>query len=326
MAQALVTNNAYSTLAAGISAIATSITVAVGHGSRFPTVSGGNYFYATLIDAANVLEIVKVVGRAGDVLTVTRGQDGTTAAAYLLGDRIELRPTAALFDDKMPKGGGIFTGPIEVPAGAATTQAPQVQEVVKRAGDSMTGSLTLPEIKGVAGVIELPTAHRVEGADAGSFRAPGVVQQVTVTQSGALVTGTAIMPSDDTIPQLTEGVELFSHSHTPLAAGNKLRIEVTAQLSIENSDVAVCMALFKDAGANALAAAYGQSTGDGNAQFKGTVTLVHYMAAADTTPITFSVRAGPGSAATIHMNAVHAGTRAFGGVCASSITVTEIGA
>lgn len=95
----LVKNNAYSTLASGISDVATTITLATGTGSRFPTVGGSDYFYATLIDTSNNLEIVKVTARSTDTLTVLRGQDGTTARAYTTGDRIELRITAALIED-----------------------------------------------------------------------------------------------------------------------------------------------------------------------------------------------------------------------------------
>ena len=53
-------NNAHSTLASSISTSATSITVASGQGARFPSLSSGEYFYATLIDTSNNLEIVKV--------------------------------------------------------------------------------------------------------------------------------------------------------------------------------------------------------------------------------------------------------------------------
>jgi|9_EtaG_2_1085328.scaffolds.fasta_scaffold02935_3 ribosomal protein L18 len=87
-------NNGHSTLAASLSSSATSITVASGHGARFPSLSSGEYFYATLIDASNNLEIVKVTARSSDVLTATRAQEGTTARAYAIGDRIELRVTA----------------------------------------------------------------------------------------------------------------------------------------------------------------------------------------------------------------------------------------
>ena len=95
----LVKNNAYSTLASGINSSVTSITVAAGTGSRFPAAGGADYFYATLINTSNELEVVKVTTRSTDTLTVVRGQDGTTARAYSAGDRIELRVTAALIQD-----------------------------------------------------------------------------------------------------------------------------------------------------------------------------------------------------------------------------------
>ncbi len=95
----LVKNNAYSTLASGINTTATTITVAAGTGSRFPAAGGSDYFYATLINTSNVLEVVKVTSRSTDTLTVVRGQDGTTGTAYSAGDRIELRVTAALLAD-----------------------------------------------------------------------------------------------------------------------------------------------------------------------------------------------------------------------------------
>jgi hypothetical protein len=96
-----VANNAYSTLAAGITSTATNITVIVGEGVRFPPASSvtDQYFYATVIDVSNNLEVVKVIDRAENEFTVLRGVDGTTARAYEVGARIELRPTAALFRD-----------------------------------------------------------------------------------------------------------------------------------------------------------------------------------------------------------------------------------
>jgi hypothetical protein len=89
------TNNGHSTLAASASTSDTSITVASGHGARFPSLSGSAYFFATLIDASNNLEIVKCTARSSDVLTITRAQESTTARAFAIGDRIELRVTAA---------------------------------------------------------------------------------------------------------------------------------------------------------------------------------------------------------------------------------------
>jgi hypothetical protein len=93
------TNNATTTIASGIASGATSITVAGGTGALFPTLGTGDYFYATLNNANNDIEIVKVTARSGDVMTVTRGEEGTTAAAWVGGDKFELRPTAAGFTD-----------------------------------------------------------------------------------------------------------------------------------------------------------------------------------------------------------------------------------
>jgi hypothetical protein len=92
-------NNANATLAASINSSATSITVTTGQGARFPTLSAGDYFYATLIDTSNNLEIVKCTARSTDVLTVVRAQESTTARAYNTGDRIEIRLTAQTFID-----------------------------------------------------------------------------------------------------------------------------------------------------------------------------------------------------------------------------------
>ena len=94
------TNNAFGTLASGINSSATSITLTSGQGARFPTLAAGDYFYATLIDTSNNLEIVKCTARSTDVLTVTRAQESTTARSYSTGDRIEIRLTAQTFIDR----------------------------------------------------------------------------------------------------------------------------------------------------------------------------------------------------------------------------------
>ena len=88
-------NNASGTLAASITAAATSITLTTGQGALFPAMSAGDYFFATLVDSSNNLEIVRVNARSSDTLTVVRGQDGTTARTYAAGDKVELRVTAA---------------------------------------------------------------------------------------------------------------------------------------------------------------------------------------------------------------------------------------
>lgn len=69
-------SKAVTTLASTITATATSITVAAGEGALLPS---SDFFI--LIDR----EILKCTSRTDDVLTVTRGQKGTTAAAHNSG-------------------------------------------------------------------------------------------------------------------------------------------------------------------------------------------------------------------------------------------------
>jgi hypothetical protein len=86
-------NNASSTLTTAITTSDTGIVVA--NGSRFPTVTAGDYFYATLVSPAGTTEIVKVTARAGNSMTVVRAQDGSTAAGFQVGTLVEMRVNAA---------------------------------------------------------------------------------------------------------------------------------------------------------------------------------------------------------------------------------------
>ncbi|WP_353622398.1 hypothetical protein [Citrobacter sp. Cpo073] len=85
----LAANNAQTVLAAGISSTATSLTVNTGTGTLFPSpVAGTSFFKLTIIDAAtgSLTEIVHVTARAGDVFTIQRAQEGTTARAWSAND------------------------------------------------------------------------------------------------------------------------------------------------------------------------------------------------------------------------------------------------
>lgn len=81
-------NNANTTLAGAITNTATSLNVAAGGGALFPNPTGGQYFVMTLVDAATGLlnEIMWCTARSGDVFTVVRGQEGTTALNWNPGD------------------------------------------------------------------------------------------------------------------------------------------------------------------------------------------------------------------------------------------------
>jgi hypothetical protein len=90
----LFANNASGTLASSYSAAATAITLNANQGLLFPAPSAGDWFMATITNALNQIEIVKVTAKAGDTFTVVRGQEGTSARALAAGDKIDNRLTA----------------------------------------------------------------------------------------------------------------------------------------------------------------------------------------------------------------------------------------
>jgi hypothetical protein len=95
----LYANNAASKLDAPVSAVGLTLQVKAGDGALFPNPTGGDFFMLTLSKVAsgveNTIEITKCTARVGDVLTIVRAQEGTTASAYTVDDRAELRMTAA---------------------------------------------------------------------------------------------------------------------------------------------------------------------------------------------------------------------------------------
>lgn len=92
----LFTNNAKSTLASGITAIATSIFLAPGDGALFPDPGPNEQFAVTLVDASQNIEICYCTERVTDTLTVIRGQEGTSGLPFIIGDIVSLRVTSEM--------------------------------------------------------------------------------------------------------------------------------------------------------------------------------------------------------------------------------------
>jgi hypothetical protein len=81
-------NNASTTVSGSITAASTTVALSAGTGVMFPNPTGGDYYVATFYDQATKTqnEIVHVTAMAGDVATIVRAQEGTTAVAWNAGD------------------------------------------------------------------------------------------------------------------------------------------------------------------------------------------------------------------------------------------------
>lgn len=169
--------------------------------------------------------------------------------------------------------------------------------------------------------VAVPTRAQVFGA---GVPLPGTIVNVARSASGAVATGTTVLPVDDTIPQITEGDQYMAKAITPSSAANVLQID--AELALANGTGTTSqggLALFQDAVANALAARVWQSGGSTNSWPVG---ISHRMLAGTTSATTMRVRAGQGSAgSTVTFNGASS-ARLMGGVMASNLTIQEIAA
>lgn len=95
----LFANNAISSLASAISAGAAALTVAAGEGSLFPTPDVYEYFVLTVKDVSTgQREIMHCTGRSGDLLTVDRAQESTTAIGFAAGSEVSMQLTAGILE------------------------------------------------------------------------------------------------------------------------------------------------------------------------------------------------------------------------------------
>lgn len=154
---------------------------------------------------------------------------------------------------------------------------------------------------------------------AGSYGPAGRIVQVVNTQTGAVASGSTVIPIDDTIPQNTEGDQYMTLAITPTSATNKLKIEVVFFGAIA-APAEIIVALFQDTTANALAT---MSQYDDSGTGRRIISFSHYMTAGTTSSTTFKIRAGSHTGTALTFNGT-GGARQYGGSLASSITITEI--
>lgn len=134
----LFANNARGKLNAGITNVATSLTLQGGQGALFPTTDTGKEFHATLVDSSGNVEIIKVTqhNAGSDTFQVVeRGQEGTVGLAFDAGDKVELRLTKEGLE------AFVQVSPVETIAGDVTLDYEDVctQKVV-----TATANITLP--------------------------------------------------------------------------------------------------------------------------------------------------------------------------------------
>lgn len=144
-------------------------------------------------------------------------------------------------------------------------------------------------------------------------------QKVTTSRTDA-VTLSAIIPADNTIPQQSEGTEILTLSITPKTTTSTLLIEFTSPVTKDANKGSITVALFQDAGANAIDAGCMYVVAANVTQL---AALRFVMISGTTSLTTFKIRMGP-SSNSAYLNADSSGNPVMGGVSETRLTITEI--
>lgn len=191
----LFANNAATTLAAPCTSEAASVTLASGSGALFPAIGADQEFSITLKDAATgeQTEIMYCTARTGDVCTVVRGQEGTTAQAWTTGDFAVNALTAGIA--QLFNQGGSFG-----------TMAAQNANAVAITGGSI--NVTTLEVGGVPALANPLTTKGDILVDNGTatVRLPVGTDGQVLTADSAHADGVAWeTPASSTLPLTTKG-------------------------------------------------------------------------------------------------------------------------
>lgn len=140
------------------------------------------------------------------------------------------------------------------------------------------------------------------------------VLQVGYTAITAATDASNQMPISSSVPTSTQGTLVATASFTPKSATSKVIVEATIAGTAATAEQ-YTVALFVNGGANAVAAVPFRSESNAGC---GEFVLRYQMTPGSTSAITFTFRLGPNTNGNIfHVNG------AYGGVCASSVKITE---
>lgn len=160
------------------------------------------------------------------------------------------------------------------------------------------------------------TRLRIEASDT---QTSGTVLQTVYEEDGDVATGTTLIPADNTIPQQSSDGDVYlSKSITPSSATNYIEVEAIVN-GANSAGGILAVALFKDAIEDSIGVC-GEEV-DPN-EIHNLVIRKRFLAGTTST-INIKVHLGNSTAGTTTFNG-ESGTRLYGGVMASTLTLKEV--
>lgn len=145
-----------------------------------------------------------------------------------------------------------------------------------------------------------------------------VVQTIYTERTDFYQTSAVTIPSDDSLPQITEGHEILSAVITPTASGNTLIVDGLVNVTVQVQQN--CAALFLDANADAIKAKGAQPP---YGTYPHDYRIKHRMTANTTGSTLFTIRFGGNTTSVIYLNG-NSGGHLYSLIVASYIQITEL--
>ena len=164
-----------------------------------------------------------------------------------------------------------------------------------------------------ADVMNMADDYAFTGAVSGA----GKILQVVYETSHEYITSTTLVPYDDTIMQITEGVEVITKAITPASSSNLLKIDFHS--TIGGTQNYKTFGIFQDSTANALASSYLH----GN--YSNDISLSTVIVAGTASATTIRCRVG-NSSGTVSVNGYSTASPIGGDIPHTTLIITEISA
>lgn len=149
---------------------------------------------------------------------------------------------------------------------------------------------------------------------------PGDIIQHNQTYDSGVATGTTQIPSDNTIPQNTEGDQYMSLAFSPLMSSSRLVVKHVGHYASSSTINGIGTALFQDSTVNASYAIIAPRNASAGAIAMAILETAPFNAS-NTTSRTYKIRAGAGAAGTTTFNGT--GGAGFYGGLVSALEVFE---